>query len=92
MAYRIIDIRISPTVEFKLRLKHSLTGDLVRKEVQYPQSVYSKWVNDSNYGKRLMVRAKLGQKRTLIAYLYQNHLDPEIWHLATAWIEMEKNK
>lgn len=92
MAYRIIEIRISPTVEFKLRLKHGLTGDFVREEVQFPQIVKGSWVTDLTYGKRLLVRANLSQSRTLIAYLYQNHLDPEVWHLGTAWVETRKNK
>ncbi len=88
----IAEIRISPAVEFKLRSKHGLTGQKVREEIQSQRPISARWIIDSIHGKRLQVKNKINKNQILVVFLHPDHIHSEVWHLATAWVEKEKNK
>lgn len=90
MAQRIMEIRITPAVEFKLRTKHGLTGAIVREAIQIPAQVSSEWVMDPVQGRRLYVYGFLSRKIRIVAYLHPVETDMGIWNLATAWLEVRK--
>ena len=91
MAIQIMEIRISPAVEFKLRSKHHLTGEIVREAIQYPSVINCEWVSSHKLGRRLIVRGETIQNRQIVAVLHQANFDLGVWNLATAWIELRKN-
>ena len=78
-------VSISPVVEFKLRQKHNLTGDLVREAITYPAPTKQIWQYHKSYGMRLKVLGVLQDGRQIVAYLHKNRYDKNIWNLATAY-------
>lgn len=85
MAQRIMEIRISPAVEFKLRSKHGLTGDEVRSALIYPAHTQKSWDYSNLHNLRLRVIGKTETNRNLVAYLYPVSPRLGIWNLATSW-------
>lgn len=85
MDHYIAQIRISPAVEFKIRIKHHLTGEEVRFALIYRTDVIGKGNFHPIYGFRLKVRGKLENGQMLIAYLHPLNRELGIWFLGTAW-------
>lgn len=90
MAERIMEIRISPAVEFKLRSKHQLSGDIVREAIQYPAKSRCHWQFHNIYGWRLQAFGFLDSGYVVVAYLYQIDDSYEIWSLGTAFRKVRK--
>ena len=88
----ISDIQISPAVEAKIRLKHNLTGADVRDAFIYRSDIEAAWLFTPNYGQRLMVKGKIYDGRTILAYLYEVNFEFGIWKLGTAWILKKEAK
>jgi len=82
----ISEIRISPAVEAKIRLKHNITGADVRGAFVYRNDIEAAWVLTPNYGQRLEVKGKIYDGRTILAYLFEVSYEFGIWNLGTAWI------
>ena len=85
MAYYIAEIRISPAVEFKIRVKHNLTGDDVRRILIRNRNFKTSEKFDAIRGFRLRVQGKMENGQMLIAYLHPLDQENGIWFLGTAW-------
>ena len=87
---QIAEIRVSSSVEMKLRHKHRITGNFVRSVLVMQNDVIGRWSESEKYGVRYQVRCKINNKEVLMAYLYPLNVNLGIWNLGSAWIQ-ERN-
>ena len=85
LSYYIAEIVISPEIEFKIRVKHHLTGDEIRAALIYSKNIYVKEQFHPTYGTRLVAKGILENGQMLIAYLHPLNQEMGIWFLGTAW-------
>ena len=76
---------ISPEIEAKLRAKHHLTGDQIRRAVCWGAHDRAAWDNDPVYGERLVVTGSDEETGPLIAYLRPVDESDGTWECLTAW-------
>lgn len=81
---------IDPPIEGKLRLKHGLTGDMIREALVYRSDIRARLVTDDVHGERLEVRATTYSGTEFIAYLLpanEHDLGEGTFVLKTAFVK-----
>ncbi|MEV4096993.1 hypothetical protein [Streptosporangium saharense] len=76
---------IPPSVENKIRTKHSLTGDEVRAALVFRKDVQFKEDDHEAYGLRILAHATTRQGRQFLAVLYVVNTDEGVYRLGTAY-------
>lgn len=80
----ISDVKISPAVAHKLRLKHGVSVREVREAALYGLQSEARWHVHPIYGRRLLVRGHTDGGVELVVVLRPPKTDGDTWTCATA--------
>ena len=79
------EIRISPTVEAKLRTEHGLMATQVREAVSFRGHEQGRWSDHPKHGRRLLVMGRSADGVELVAVLRPLDREDGLWQCLTAW-------
>ena len=80
----IAEIRISPSVEVKIRTKHFITGERVRQALILRSEADTRWEHHPDHGRRLLCINPGADGRVVFAVLIPLDTPDGVWTLKTA--------
>lgn len=78
------EIRFSPAVERKLRIKHHLTPAQVKRAIAWGTHDWARWSTHPIYGRRLIISGS-DAEGPVVAYLRPIDRKDGLWECLTAW-------
>jgi hypothetical protein len=83
-AIYLAEIRITPSIERKIREKHSVTAAEVRQALVLRPDVLARWENHEVHGLRVIALGTTYWGRLILAALYPVDPPGGVWNLMTA--------